>query len=63
MMLTAGQKLTSSMDPERDPAVALGQMWPLEAEFVLEAAVRSFLRRRTVRRDASEKRQSRQKKE
>lgn len=62
-MLTAGQKLTSSVDPERDPAVALGQMRPLEAVFVLEAAVRSFVGSRAVRRDASEKRESRQKKE
>lgn len=63
VMLTAGQKLTSSVDPERDPAVALGQMRPLEAVFVLEAAVRSFVGSRAVRRDASEKRESRQKKE
>lgn len=63
VMLTAAQKLTSSVDPERNPAVALGQMWPLEAVFVLEAAVRSFLGRRAVCRDASGKRQSRQKKE
>lgn len=63
LMLTAAQKLTSSVDPERNPAVALGQMRPLEAVFVLEAAVRSFLGRRTVRHDATEKRQSRQKKQ
>lgn len=45
-MLTAGLKLTSSVDPERDPAVGLRQMRSFEAVFVLEAAVRSFLGRR-----------------
>lgn len=62
-MLTAGQKLTSSVNPERDSAVALGQMRPLEAVFVLEAPVRSFLGRRAVRGDALTKRESCQKKE
>lgn len=62
-MLTAAQKLTSSVEPERDPAVALGQMRPLEAVFVLEAAVRSLLGRRAVRRGASQTRQSREEEE
>lgn len=49
-MLTAGRrKLTSSVDPERDPSVALGQVRPFKAVFVLEAAVRGFLGRRGVR--------------
>lgn len=60
MLLTAAQKLTSTVDPERDPAVALDQMRSLEAVFVLEAAVRSLLGRRAVRRDASEERERRQ---
>lgn len=46
VMLTAGLKLTSSVDPERDTAVSLRQMRSFEAVFVLEAAVRSFFGRR-----------------
>lgn len=46
MMLTAGLKLTSSVDPEWDRAVILRQMGSFEAVLVLEAAVRGLLCRR-----------------
>lgn len=40
MLLTAGYKLTSSVNPERDRAIGLRQMWTFEAVFVLETTVR-----------------------
>lgn len=45
-MLTAGHKLTSSVDPKRDTAVRLRQVRSFEAVFVLKAAVRRFFGRR-----------------
>lgn len=39
VMLTAGHKLTSSVDPKRDAAVALRQVWAFKAVFVLEPSV------------------------
>lgn len=39
VMLTAGHKLTSSVDPKRDAAVALRQVWTFKAVFVLEPSV------------------------
>lgn len=46
VMLTAGHKLTSSVDPERDTAVGLRQVWSFEAVFVLESAMGRFFWRR-----------------
>lgn len=42
----AGYKLTSSVDPEGDRAVALSQVRSFEAVFVLKPAVRKLLCRR-----------------
>lgn len=39
VMFTAGHKLTSSVDPKRDAAVALRQVRTFKAVFVLEPAV------------------------
>lgn len=48
VMFTAGYKLTSSVDPKRDAAVALRQVRTFKAVFVLEPAVgRLFWRRGT----------------
>ena len=54
MMLTAGYKLTSSVDPKRDPAVFLRQVGSLEAVFVLKPAVRKLLCRRGTGGDVGE---------
>lgn len=43
--------LTPGVDPERDAAVALGQVRTFEAVFVLEAAVGLLLRGRAARGD------------
>lgn len=39
VMLTAGHKLTSSVDPKRDAVVALRQVRTFKAVFVLEPSV------------------------
>lgn len=49
-MLTAGHQLTSTVDPEGDTAVRLGQVRSFEAVFILEPAVRSLVGRRRARR-------------
>lgn len=47
VMLTAGYKLTSTVNPKRDTAVGLRQVRSFEAVLVLKAAVRRLLRSRT----------------
>lgn len=54
VMVTAGNKLTSSVDPKRDATVALRQVRTFKAVFVLEPAVRRLFWRRGTCGDISD---------